>query len=144
VHTTIQQTVVFADISPEELFDSYLDSTRHGALVGAPASISDRPGTPFWVFAEDAVRGRTLFVHRPAVIAQSWRGRTWSDADADSVLTLTFDPDGAGGTRLQLTHAGVPHHAYNTIAEGWYRMYWRPWRDHLARDAKDASEGVSS
>jgi activator of HSP90 ATPase len=130
---TIQQAVRFSGVSPEELFDSYLDPVRHGALVDAPVSITDQPGEPFWVFAPDAVRGRTLLVLPPAVIAQTWRGRTWRDTDPDSVLTLTFHSDGTDGARLQMTQAGVPDHAYDIIATGWHEMYWRPWKAALAR-----------
>lgn len=133
MRTTIRQAVTFAGVPPEEMFDSYLDPTRHAALVGAPVSISDEPGTPFWVFAPNAVRGHTLFVRPHTVIAQSWRGQAWAESDPDSVLTLTFDPDGDGGTQLQLTQAGVPHHAYDIIDSGWRDMYWRPWLAGLVR-----------
>jgi hypothetical protein len=94
---TIQQVITFPGIAPEELVDSYLEPIRHGALVGAPVSISDRPGTPFWGFTPDAVRGHTLLVRPHAVIAQSWHGQAWRDTDPESVLTLTFDSDGIGG-----------------------------------------------
>jgi hypothetical protein len=51
--TTIQQSITFAGIRPEELFDSYLDPTRHAALLGAAVSITAQPGTSFYAFAPD-------------------------------------------------------------------------------------------
>jgi activator of HSP90 ATPase len=138
--TTIQQSITFAGIQPEELFDSYLDPTRHAALLGAAVSITAQPGTPFWVFAPDAVRGLTLFIHPRVVIAQSWRAQVWADSDPDSVLTLLFEPDRSGGTRLQLTQAGVPSHAHEIISAGWHERYWQPWQANLGRQRATTHE----
>jgi activator of HSP90 ATPase len=130
---TIEQSITFEGISADELYDCYLDPVRHSTLLGAPVKISARPGTAFWAFSKDGVRGRTLFTHPNRVIAQSWRGTVWAEDDPDSILTLGFEPDGPGRARLQLVQAGVPDYALETIDTGWHLMYWRPWRDNLHR-----------
>jgi activator of HSP90 ATPase len=131
--TTIQQSITFDAVSPMELFESYLDAERHAALVNNPASITDGPGAPFWVFTPGAVRGHNLHIDRGGLIAQAWRASVWDDADPDSVLVLTFAPHAGGGTRIHLTHAGVPARVHDTIAAGWHDNYWRPWRARLSR-----------
>jgi hypothetical protein len=48
----------------------------------------------------------------------------------DSVLVLTFGPEGAGG-RVELIHANVPDRLYETLVSGWPSRYWDPWRSFL-------------
>jgi hypothetical protein len=63
-------------------------------------------------------------------IVQSWRSFEWQDDDLDSILVLTFWPDG-NGTRVELTQATVPDRLYPNLMEGWPTRYWEPWRAFL-------------
>lgn len=127
---TIQQSVEFK-ASPEELFDIYMDSPKHAAAIGAPASISRREGGKFWVFGKEAVRGKNLLVAPKRLVVQTWRAQPWKESDLDSILTLAFHKS-KGGTRIELVQALVPDHAFDIIDDGWKRQYWEPWKSHLA------------
>ncbi len=128
---TIHQSVEFR-ASPEELFDIYMDSKKHAAAVGAPASIGRRAGGTFWVFGRNAVRGRTLLIVPKRLVVQTWRAQLWKRSDLDSVLTLAFHKHGRGA-RIELVQALVPDRLFDIIDAGWWTRYWEPWREYLRR-----------
>ena len=45
---TIQQTVQFS-VSPEELFDIYLNSKKHSAAINSKAAVSRTGRRPIWI-----------------------------------------------------------------------------------------------
>ena len=62
---------VFLPASPHELYDTYLDSARHAAIIGAPVSISAEVGAAFTAF-DGQVRGRNLHLDPGRLIVQAW------------------------------------------------------------------------
>jgi activator of HSP90 ATPase len=127
---TVRQ-VVTLDAPPEALFDAYLNSRRHAAVIGSKASISRRRGARFSVF-DGEITGRNLIVVPERVIVQTWRASQWRKADPDSVLILVFSKAGRGG-RIELLHLGIPAYDYAGVSTGWRQFYWRPWRALLRR-----------
>lgn len=125
----IQQSVVLK-ASPEELFETYLDSKKHTAATGMPAKVSRRTGGAFSAFG-GKILGRTLMTVPGKMIVQSWRASHWKDEDLDSILVLRFSK-APGGGRIDLVHAGVPEHDHKGVTEGWRTYYWKPWKAYLA------------
>ena len=106
---------------PERLYDMYLDADSHTAFTGAPAAVEPRPGSPFRAF--DGVL--------PGTIVQTWRSANWGAEAIDSVLVLTFWPDGEGG-RIELAHINVADDDFAGVSRGWEKYYWPPWRAYLS------------
>lgn len=127
---TIHQSIEFPGVTPEALFDIYVDPAKHGKAVAAPVTVSDSEGAPFSAFGEGRVRGRNLLVVPKRAIVQSWRGGPWAESDLDSILVLTFS-ESSRGARIDLVQALVPDLAFEVIDGGWHRMYWEPWRAYL-------------
>ncbi len=127
---TITQSVAFA-APPEELYDIYMNSARHGAAIDSTASVSRRVGGPFAAF-DGMLRGRMLAIVPKRMIVQTWRGSDWKKSEADSILILTFGKAGRVG-RVNLVHASVPERHHTGIRKGWHEYYWRPWREYLRR-----------
>jgi activator of HSP90 ATPase len=125
----IQQSVVLK-ASPEELFDTFLDSKKHSAATGMPAKVSRRTGGAFSAFG-GKILGRTLMTVPGKMIVQSWRASHWKDEDLDSILVLRFSK-APGGGRIDLVHAGVPEHDHKGVTQGWPTFYWKPWKAYLA------------
>lgn len=125
----IQQSIVLK-ASPEELFDTFLDSRKHTAATGMPAKVSRRTGGAFSAFG-GKILGRTLMTVPGKMIVQSWRASHWKDEDLDSILVLRFSK-APGGGRIDLVHAGVPEHDHKGVTEGWPTFYWKPWKAYLA------------
>ncbi|MBI3028868.1 MAG: SRPBCC domain-containing protein [Candidatus Rokubacteria bacterium] len=127
---TIQQAVTFG-VSPERLYDTYMDSKRHGAAIGSSASVSRKVGGTFSAFG-GMLRGRILARVPGRMIVQTWRGSDWRKSEADSILILTFSKAPRGG-RINLVHANISDRHYAGISRGWNKYYWKPWRAYLRR-----------
>jgi activator of HSP90 ATPase len=116
--------------TPDRLYDMYLDPEQHSAFTGAPVTIAAHPGAEFQAF-HGALSGTILHVEPKRLIVQKWRSVNFPAEAVDSVLVLTFWPEGKG-TRIELVHVNVPEEDFAGISEGWVKFYWNPWRAYLA------------
>jgi len=129
----IKQSVRF-NASPESLFDAYLDSRMHSAIVGRKVSISKVVGGRFTAF-NGMLSGKNLLIVRKKLVIQSWRSNGWKKTDPDSILILMFSKAGRGA-RVDLVHVNVPKHDLRGVTRGWHRYYWKPWLDYLKRSRR--------
>ncbi len=125
---TIHQTVVLK-ASAKELFETYLDSKKHAAMIGSKVSITAKEGKSFRAF-DGMLRGRNLVIVAKRMIVQAWRSSGWKKDDPDSILILKFSDMPKGG-RIDLVHVNVPDHDVKGVTEGWKKFYWAPWRKYL-------------
>lgn len=121
---------------PDKLFDMYLDARSHEAFTGAPVTVEARPGSLFNAF-NGVLSGIMLHVEPKRLIVQTWRSARWPETAIDSVLTLSFWPEGEEA-RIELVHANVPEEDFAGVSEGWEKYYWSPWREFLSRRIGDA------
>jgi activator of HSP90 ATPase len=125
----VTQTVTL-HATPAKLYAMYLDPEQHAAFTGGgPAQMTGRAGTDWSAFG-GRIYGRVLALTQNRQIVQSWRSFEWKDDELDSVLVLTFWPEGESG-RVELIHANVPDRLYETLVSGWPSRYWVPWRSFL-------------
>jgi uncharacterized protein YndB with AHSA1/START domain len=115
--------------SPERLYDMYLDPRLHAAFTGAPVTIEPRAGADFRAF-HGALTGTILHVEPKRLIVQRWRSTNFPQGAVDSVLVLSFWPEG-NGARIELVHVNVPEEDFAGVSEGWAKFYWNPWRTYL-------------
>ena len=115
--------------SPERLYDMYLDPKSHAAITGATVEISGARGSSFRAF-DGVLEGVMLHTQPKRLIVQSWRSRGWESDDIDSILVLSFYPEG-DAARIELVHANVPVSDYAGVCQGWEKFYWTPWRAYL-------------
>jgi activator of HSP90 ATPase len=116
--------------TPERLYNMYLDPAEHSAFTGAPVTIAAQPGAEFQAF-NGALSGTILHVESKRLIVQKWRSVNFPDGAIDSVLVLSFWPEGKGA-RIELVHVNVPEEDFAGVSEGWVKFYWNPWRAYLA------------
>jgi activator of HSP90 ATPase len=114
---------------PDRLYDMYLDATLHGAFTGFPVTIAARAGAEFRAFG-GGITGTILHVEPKRLIVQTWRPKNFPAAAIDSVLVLSYWPEGAGG-RIELVQANVADEDFAGVSEGWAKFYWNPWRTYL-------------
>ncbi|MFC5475698.1 SRPBCC domain-containing protein [Paraherbaspirillum soli] len=122
----------FAATAPEKLYDMYLDPVAHAAFTGAPVTIAAHPGAAFSAF-DGELSGTMLHVEPKRLIVQTWRSAHWAGEAIDSVLVLTFWPQG-DGARIELMHINVPDDDFAGVSRGWEQYYWTPWRAYLDHD----------
>ena len=129
----IKQSVRF-NASPDSLFDAYLDSRKHAAIVGSKVSISKAVGGRFTAF-NGMLLGKNLLIVPKKLVVQLWRSRMWRKIDPDSILILMFSKAGRGA-RVDLVHVNVPKHDLRGVTRGWRRYYWKPWLEYLKRSQR--------
>jgi activator of HSP90 ATPase len=122
----------------DRLFDMYLDPVIHGEFTGGPVTISPTVGTTFRAF-DGMILGKTIAVVPKKHIVQLWRGSHWNPEDRDSILVLTFLPDGENG-KIELTHLDVPESDFDNVNKGWLDYYWKPWRAYLEKELNKKTE----
>jgi activator of HSP90 ATPase len=115
----------FFPTPPSDLYGSYLDPGRHAAFTGAPVRIAATVGATFEAF-EGRIHGTILHLTHGRQIVQSWRSFEWEPAELDSILILSFTPEGPG-TRLDLAQINVPGRLFPTLQENWPMRYLDPW-----------------
>jgi hypothetical protein len=129
----IQQSVRFP-VSPQKLFDIYLDSGKHSAATGGRARMSRKVGGTFTAWNEQ-LRGRNLLIVPKRLIVQAWRATHWRPGDPDSILVLQFSK-APGGAEIDLLHVHVPSHDHKGVTQGWPKYYWKPWKKYLEAKKK--------
>ena len=108
----------------------YMDAETHGAFTGAPAKISDEPGSDFEAFG-GLLKGTMLQVVKPRLIVQAWRSVNFADDDPDSLLIISFTEEDDGEGRIDLVHVDVPEGDYQGVSGGWESRYFAPWLSYL-------------
>ncbi len=126
---TIIQSVIFKECSPKQLYETYMDSTKHALAIGSKASVQNKVGGNFSAF--EMLRGKFLVLVKDKMIVQTWRANHWKKDDGDSILILKFEHL-KGGARINLVHAFIPDHDYADIKKGWPNYYWKPWRKYFS------------
>jgi activator of HSP90 ATPase len=129
MRNTIYKSVVLP-APAAELYDMYMDSETHAAFTGAPAKISDEPGSPFEAFG-GLLLGTMLQVVKPHLIVQSWRSVNFADDDPDSTLIISFVEEEEGEGRIDLVHLDVPDSDFQGVTGGWESRYFAPWLTYL-------------
>jgi len=129
---TIEQEITFS-APPEELFNIYMDSTKHSKAIGAKAVISK------------IVRGK---ISSHDGLHQGKKLPNYPGSNDSSILAwfrleemrFRFDFDfnfyktkkgGRGNGQLNMVHANVPDDQYSGLKQGWNDFYWKPWEQYL-------------
>jgi len=103
------------DAAPERVFDAWLDKSW-GDWAGPPGvkgevvQLEPRVGGGYKIVmhserGELTVSGTYKEIVRPSRLVMSWK---WAHEDADTLVTLTFQPHGEG-TVMHMRHEGFNH-----------------------------------
>ena len=118
--------------SPEAVYDAWLDSACHGAMTGAPATIGKGVGEAYAAW-DGYITGKTLELAPAKRIVQSWRTSEFENCDPNSTIAVDLEPTRTG-TRLTLTHSGVPDGQTDYENGGWRDFYFSPMKAYFARE----------
>src|ERR1700722_18232949 len=126
--------------SPRAIYDAWLDSRGHGAMTGSTAKMSGKVGAKVRAWG-GYISGRNLELVPGKRIVQSWRTTQFTDAHADSTITVTLAPVKTG-TRLTLRHANVPDGQTSYQKGGWRDHYFRPMQAYFAKPGAAKAKAV--
>jgi len=124
---TIEQTINFKGVKPQELYDMYLDSKHHGKIVDGKVKISKRVGDQFSVWG-GKMGGKNLMLVPGKAIVQSWG--TPKKGEEDSVLILDFLKT-KNGAQIHMVHTHLPANIAKEVEKGWKKFYWNPWKKYI-------------
>jgi len=116
-------------VTPDELFQAWLDSDQHSLFTGGRARIDPSVGGRFSAWA-DYISGRTLEIEPGRRIVQAWRTIEFPLEAPDSRLEARFEEEN-GGTRLILEHSGIPEGQADHYEEGWISTYFEPMQRYF-------------
>ncbi|MBI4330905.1 MAG: SRPBCC domain-containing protein [Chloroflexi bacterium] len=125
----IRQQVTFK-ANPHDVFETLMDSSKHSRITDSVAKISRKVGGKFSVW-DGGIEGINLELVPDKKIMQSWRTSEWP---AGHYSTVTFSlKEVDAGTRLTLTHTGIPENDYEGVKQGWRDFYWEPMKEMLEK-----------
>ena len=116
-------------VSPDVLYQAWLDSDTHAAMTGGFAVIDPAPGGVFTAW-DDYISGTTIEVEKNRRIVQSWRTTEFTDDDADSRIEIELEADG-NVTVLTLRHSKIPDGQGDDYRQGWTDHYFVPMHQHF-------------
>jgi activator of HSP90 ATPase len=129
---TVIHSVTFKGVSPKQLYDTYLDSKKHGDAINDKASIVPKVGGSFSAFG--MIKGKFVLLVKDKMIVQTWRSVKFTKKDGDSILVLKFEKTSKGG-RIDMTHTNIPNSDLKGIQQGWPQYYWKPWTNYFRRNS---------
>ena len=108
---------------PATVFSFFTDRDRWLSWQGVTAEIDARPGGVFRmnVRGDGWASGRFTVVEPPhrIVFTWGWEGAGSPVPPGSSVVEITLEADGNGGTWLTLVHRGLPLPTLDMHREGW-------------------------
>jgi activator of HSP90 ATPase len=128
---TIKFTV--ADVvpaTPDEVYDTWLDTDGHSKMTGSPTHASADVGGKFDAW-DGYISGENLELEQGRRIVQSWRAASYKDSDGDSQIEVIFEAV-EGGTKVTLTHTNVPDDQ-GSHESGWSTHYFEPMKVHFRK-----------
>ena len=117
-------------VSPQVVYETWLDSVGHAAMTGSPASATEVAGGEFTAH-DGYINGKNLELIPGKLIRQSWRTQQFADSDPDSELKITLEPEGTG-TRLTLKHTKLTGDGMH-YKQGWVDHYFAPMKTHFEK-----------
>jgi len=119
----LQLTVVFST-TPDDVYMSWLDAESHSLFTGKEAQIENLEGSEF--SAADGYITGTIQELKPVTdIVMKWRTAEFPEDAPDSRLALHLE-DIETGTRVFLSHTGLPDDQVEDYREGWREHYFEP------------------
>jgi uncharacterized protein YndB with AHSA1/START domain len=112
---------ILIDAPPATVFRYFTDSSRWAAWWGHGSTIDARPGGRVFVRYPNGAEaaGEVVAVDPPSTITFTYGYLKNAPGPGESIVTITLEPAGRGGTRLRLTHdfAEAAHRDHHV--QGW-------------------------
>ena len=128
--TTIIQKVVIP-VSPEEVYDAFIDARKHSEFTGSKATCDPTVGGKFTAW-DGYISGRNLELEKGKRIVQEWVTAEWPKGYPPSKLELTFRKV-KGGTEVRMVHSRVPEEQADEYRQGWVDNYWDLLKDYFQK-----------
>jgi activator of HSP90 ATPase len=116
--------------TPEVIYSDWLSSEGHSDMTGGKAEASDVVGAAYSAW-DGYIQGRNVELTPFSRIVQTWRTTQFPEGHPDSTITIDLAPSETG-TRLTLTHRGVPDGQTTYEESGWREFYFEPMQAYFS------------
>lgn len=117
-------------VSPQTVFDAWLDSEQHSAMTQSPATASSEIAGIFTAH-DGYIHGINLEIEDGYRVLQTWRTSEFDDTHPDSSIEVRFESDPAG-TLLTLNHWNIPEDQAEGYQSGWQDFYFTPMLEYFS------------
>jgi uncharacterized protein YndB with AHSA1/START domain len=111
---------------PEDVYTALTNPLTIEMWTGASAVMIPEAGTEFSLWDGD-ITGVNLELVPNKLLKQQW---DFEGEEGTSIVTITLEPEGKD-TRVEVLHLNIPDDAFENIADGWDRYYFKPLKDLL-------------
>ena len=127
---TINQTYFFPDITPEEVFEAYMNENRHATFTAAGCQISRDVGGKCIMY-DGYIEAENVKLQPGKLIEQKWVAKedSWPEGHQSVIQIKLEEKD--DGTQLTLVHSDVPPDLKSTLEKGWKDRYWEQMNDYF-------------
>ena len=130
---TIKQMVI-VQAEPIDVYEAFVDPTKHSAFTGSKATGKPKVGGKFTA-GDGYIFGKFLKLEPGKKLVQEWTTTDWAEGHGPSHFELTFKAV-KGGTEISMTQSGVPPEMVKELSEGWQEYYWTPLKKHFRKPKK--------
>jgi len=116
------------NVSPEQLFNDWLNSEKHTAFTGETSNCSDQEGGVFQ-HSDSYIWGRNLELNYPNRILQSWRTKVFPESAENSFIEIFFI-ESSKGCRFKIKHSNIPEGQGEKYEQGWKDYYFKPMKEY--------------
>lgn len=118
------------NVSPEILYNTWLDSKAHTEMTGSQAVCSSETNGNFSAW-EGYITGFNISLEPNNKIVQSWRTTEFSESDKDSELIIQISAT-KEGSLLTLIHSNIPE-GQSDYENGWIEHYFKPMKQYFQK-----------
>jgi uncharacterized protein YndB with AHSA1/START domain len=125
---TIEISVVLP-AHPKQVYQTWLTSTGHSAMVNAQADITPQVGARFSMW-DGYITGQNIELLPNLRIVQAWRTVDFPKGSPDSRLEINLE-DLSGETHLTLIQSSIPDGQGQEYKDGWVENYFEPMTEYF-------------
>lgn len=117
-------------VSPETMYDAWLNSEIHSGMTGGSAQCSSLQGESFSAW-DNYITGVNIELIPGKKIVQSWRTSDFPENEKDSLITITLQKKG-NLCVFTLKHEEIPD-GQPDYEEGWKDHYFNPMKVYFTK-----------
>ena len=117
------------ETTPENIYNTWLDSKGHTGMTGGEARITNRVGDRFTAW-DGYIEGENILLEPYKRIVQSWRTSQFDEEEGDSQIEVLLK-EKEGKTELTLIHTNIPESGEHYI-KGWDDHYFQPMKAYFS------------
>jgi len=127
---TIKQTINFKNIASIELYNLFMNDSKHASFTGDKVIMSNEINGNFEIFG-GYCKGYNIELDKGKKIVQAWHFDEdgWPE-NHYSICTFTFEKT-IDGTKLAFLQTQVPEHKVEALKTGCKNYYWQAIKNLL-------------